>query len=62
MKAQIGKITICTKKRLFKKLAQAMTKGYNKTNPKLYYYVMGCYDSHWFGICVYRNNNDILIK
>ena len=56
MKISIGKTVICGRSRLRKKLQNGARLGYNKTKPALYGYVLGCYDSHWFGICVYRNS------
>lgn len=56
MEIQVKKINICTRKSLKKKLIEGKKMGYDELAPHIYYYVMGCYDSHWFGICVYRNS------
>lgn len=55
MRLQIGNVTIANVGRLRNKLKEAKANGWDKENPKLYYYIVGCADSHWFGICVYRN-------
>ena len=59
MKIQIGKTVLCTRNRLKKKLIEAKKEGADESRTKWYYYIVGCYDSHWFGLCLYRNNIDV---
>ncbi len=56
MRIQIGNLTICNVGRVRRKLQEAKANGWDKENPMLYGYVVGCADSHWFGICLYRNS------
>lgn len=60
MKIQLGKVTICTRSRLRKKLFEAMQNGMKERMPVEYGYVLGAYDSHIFGICIYRNSSKYL--
>ena len=60
MKIQLGKVTICSRNRLRKKLLEAMTNGTKEKQPVEYGYVLGAYDSHIFGICIYRNSSKFL--
>lgn len=55
MKLKIFGITISSASRVYERIIEARIKGYNKTRPELYYYVLGVWDSRIFGICVYRN-------
>ena len=57
MRIRIGKVTICNRGRLKRKLLEAKEKGFDKIKPMTYGYVLGAYDSHWFGVCIYRGSN-----
>lgn len=58
MKIFIKNVTICTRGYLRKQLENAILNGFDKSRPKLYGYVLGVYDAHWFGICIYRNHEN----
>jgi len=48
--------TICRAKRLRKKLDEARKNGDDKKQHKLFYFILGIYDSRILGFCLYRGN------
>ena len=59
MKIQFRNYTLSTANRLKKKMEDAKAKGADKTNPKIYYYIFGVWDSRILGLCFYRNSDKI---
>ncbi len=55
MRFIIGEKVICNKGRLEKILLEAYESNTNEFKPNLYHYLLGCYNSSWFGICIYNN-------
>ncbi len=59
MKITFLGLTISTANRLYRKLIEGKSKGWDKTEPHLFYYVMGVWDARIFGVCIYRNSKSI---
>lgn len=56
MKIKIIGVTICSARRIRRKLEQGIKIRKDKTHPKEWGYVLGVYDSRILGICIYRNS------
>lgn len=55
---QIGNRTIHTSKKVYKALVEKYAS--KESQPALYYYLLGAYESRFLGICVYRSANSMM--